>query len=256
MKFSINHSETLLGLLKTGEAQVDAVEWVDKLSLDRILQARKEFPGLDFHFHPGRMRFTRKGVAHLQAYLKACPQSPHISIHLAPLPALWTYAAMHWKVFLPDPNASRCIRRFVKQVQWLKQRAVQPVILENMPVLHPSRYRFESDPIIISQVLAETDCSLLLDLAHARIAAEARQMNVEAYLASLPLEKVAQIHLAGVRRDNNGRLYDAHAPLQEEDYRLLEWTLERTKPAWLTLEYFTEDKQALIEQLDRLQSYL
>jgi len=37
---------------------------------------------------------------------------------------------------------------------------------------------------------------------------------------------------------------------------LLDWALERTQPAWLTLEYFREDKRAVAEQVRRLQSYL
>ena len=57
-----------------------------------------------------------------------------------------------------------------------------------------------------------------------------------------------------MRRQPDGRLYDAHEALNEEDYRLLEWTLERVQPEWLTLEYFREDPSALLEQLQRLSS--
>ena len=80
----------------------------------------------------------------------------------------------------------------------------------------------------------------LLDLAHARLAAAFRGQAVEEYVAALPLERVRQIHVSGIRR-RNGRWYDAHESLQEEDYRLLEWALDRCDPAMVTLEYFRQD---------------
>jgi hypothetical protein len=144
---------------------------------------------------------------------------------------------------------------FIRNVNSLKQQVKLPVILENMPSLHPRRYRFESDPAVIAKVLDETQTDLLLDLAHARIAARARGISSQEYITALPLERTQQIHLAGVREGPDGWLYDAHESLMEEDYQLLEWTLERTKPQLLTLEYFREDPQALLSQLSRLQCY-
>jgi len=108
---------------------------------------------------------------------------------------------------------------------------------------------------VINRVIEETQTGLLLDLAHARIAARARGISSQEYITALPLERTQQIHLAGVREGSDGQLYDAHEPLMEEDYQLLEWTLERTNPQLLTLEYFREDPQALSSQLSRLQSY-
>jgi uncharacterized protein (UPF0276 family) len=70
------------------------------------------------------------------------------------------------------------------------------------------------------------------------------------------LERTAQIHLAGVRTGRDGRLFDAHEPLTDVDYRLLEWTLARVQPAWLTLEYFREEPRAVADQMKRLESYL
>lgn len=60
-----------------------------------------------------------------------------------------------------------------------------------------------------------------------------RNIPVEEYLQPCPW-KAVQIHMAGVRRNEKSRLYDAHQPLQGDDYRLPEWTLARSNPAWLT----------------------
>jgi len=255
MKVSLNYSQALLNLMSAGAARVDAVEWVDKLPLSQIAESRAQFPQVAFHFHPGRFHHTHSWLAHLRAYLQACPQSPHVSVHLAPLPWLWTSAYMHRGRLLPGPLAGLSVRSFIRAVKWLQRNSEPPVILENMPALHPNRYLFESEPSVINKALEETGCKLLLDLAHARIAAQARRMSPEAYLSALPLEKSVQIHLAGVRAGRDGRLFDAHETLTDEDYRLLEWTLERVQPEWLTLEYFREDSLAVAQQLERVQEF-
>jgi len=255
MKLSVNYSEALISLLRASAIEIDAIEWVDKLELGLIAQRRAEFPDLAFHFHPGRMQTSKKWRTQLQNYLQACPESPFISIHLAPLPALWTNTRIKRGWVLPGPIPAFAIWRFIQNVNSLKQQVELPVILENMPNLHPKRYRFESEPAVIAKVLEQTQTDFLLDLAHARIAARARGISPQEYISALPLERTQQIHLAGVRERGDGQLYDAHEPLMEEDYQLLEWTLERTHPQLLTLEYFREDPQALFSQLSLLQTY-
>ncbi|MEL7646313.1 MAG: DUF692 family multinuclear iron-containing protein [Anaerolineaceae bacterium] len=255
MKVSMNHSQALLDLIRAGDARVDAVEWVDKLPLSLIAETRALLPDLAFHFHPGRFHRTQSWLTDLRAYLQACPQSPYVSVHLAPLPWLWTRAYMRRGRLLPGPSTGLSMRAFLRGVQWLQHNSELPIILENMPTLHPGRYLFESDPAVIRMVLQETGCDLLLDIAHARIAAQAHRMNPEVYLSALPLEKTTQIHLAGARARHDGQLFDAHETLTDEDYQLLEWTLERARPEWLTLEYFREDARAVAEQLERVQNY-
>jgi uncharacterized protein (UPF0276 family) len=130
-----------------------------------------------------------------------------------------------------------------------------PLIIENMPATTLLNNRFELDPATIRRVLSTLDTGLLLDLAHARVAAEFQKMTVEDYLLELPLERVREIHISGVR-EVDGILRDAHETLQEADYELLAWVLERTKPEVVTLEYFREDQQALKEMLIRMREYL
>lgn len=255
MKLSVNHSSALVQLLIAGELKIDAIEMVDKVSPTEIAFARQKLPAIETHYHQGRMLFNKKGYSHLANYLQLCPDSPFISIHLAPLPAYITIPALKWSVYLPEPRSARPIRRLIRQINKLKATFMLPIILENMPVLNPSKYFFESDPQVISDVLQETNCDMLLDLAHARISAEARKISVETYLTLLPLEKVVQVHLTGTRR-KNGVLFDAHETLEEVDYSLLGWALQRCQPKWLTLEYFREEQQAIKLQVERLQHYL
>lgn len=256
MLLSVNYSESLLHLLRENSVKIDAIEWSSILPLKLIQDTRSKFPELAFTFHPGRMDFSRSGIQKLNTYLSHCSQTPFVSIHLAPLPKLITWPALHKNIFLPEPRAKSCVNRFIAQILTLKQQTHLPVVLENMPSLHPARYLFETDPQIITRILNQSDCLLLLDLAHARIAASIRGLSTEEYLTALPLEKVIQIHMSGVKTKRDGYLFDAHEKLGPTDLRLLEWTLQRTQPQWLTLEYFRENSSALLEQLTLLSSYL
>jgi uncharacterized protein (UPF0276 family) len=253
IKLSVNLSNALIDLVHAGEVQIDGVEAVIYLSPERVLEARAALPGMAFNFHAGRVGLEVSNRADLPRYLALCPDSPFISVHLAPLPMWITGTAMRSQVYLPQPPSEMLVKHFIHKVKRLQAQESLPVILENMAVLRPGKFRFESDPQVITRVLEETSCRMLLDLAHARIAAQERSMPVEDYLLALPLAKVAQVHVSGCR-ELDGVLYDAHQSLQEVDYALLEWVLPRVNPDWLTLEYFTEDREAVREQLNRLQS--
>ena len=125
-----------------------------------------------------------------------------------------------------------------------------PILIENMPAFPTRKYAFETSAESISEILARTGADLLLDLAHARVVASVFGRDVHDYLAELPLEKVRQIHTSGPR-EKGGVLHDAHEVLEEQDYRLLAWVLERCDPEVVTLEYF-KDKHRLGEQLVRI----
>jgi uncharacterized protein (UPF0276 family) len=253
IKLSVNLSNALIDLVHAGEVQIDGVEAVIYLSPERVLEARAALPGMAFNFHAGRVGLEVSNRADLPRYLALCPDSPFISVHLAPLPMWITGTAMRSQVYLPQPPSEMLVKHFIHKVKRLQAQESLPVILENMAVLRPGKFRFESDPQVITRVLEETSCRMLLDLAHARIAAQERSMPVEDYLLALPLEKVTQVHISGCR-ERDGVLYDAHQSLQEVDYALLDWVLPRVNPDWLTLEYFTEDRKMVREQVNEIKS--
>jgi len=125
-----------------------------------------------------------------------------------------------------------------------------PLILENLDYCPGGAYEHICEPDFISAVLEATGAGLLLDLAHARVSAARLGLPDHEYLARLPLERVRQLHISGPRL-RDGMLADAHEPLLEEDYALLEHVLRQTRPQALTLEYHREE-DALRGQLGRL----
>jgi hypothetical protein len=129
-----------------------------------------------------------------------------------------------------------------------------PILVENLDYNPTGAYETVCRPDFIQNVLAASGVELLLDLAHARISAAALGLSVEPYLDQLPLEKVRQIH---VNRPlwNGQRWWDAHADLMDDDYRLLEWTLQRCQPWSVTLEY-NQNEALILTQVQHLRNIL
>jgi uncharacterized protein (UPF0276 family) len=250
-------SDPLLELIYNDEAPIDAVEVGPWFSVREIRDYRQALPGLPFYFHGssliGRVGLVPGAISKIAAYLN-CTESPWVSMHITMwLPGMvWLMLQHGWRV--PMPNPERATRRLIRQVMRLARSIQAPVILENMEPLPFEGYDFEARPERITEVLEKTNCGFVLDTGHARVSAAALGMDVHDYLNSLPLDRVVQVHVSGPRM-RDGRLADAHEPLQEADYALLNFVLARTHPQVVTLEYIRE-RDALREQLLCLQDIL
>jgi uncharacterized protein (UPF0276 family) len=140
-------------------------------------------------------------------------------------------------------------------------------------------------PECICRVVQETGCGLLLDVAHARIAAHDLRMDARQYISALPLHRLREIHITGVQRLEGcwldalrqargsaaliqrfaGRLQD-HLPMTDEDWELSAWVMSQIHSgAWgqpwiVTFEYggvgplfeAVTRPSALAEQIPRL----
>jgi uncharacterized protein (UPF0276 family) len=257
IQLTTNLSAPRLELLRNNEAPIDGVEVGPWFSVRKIRDYRQALPELPFYFHGGdlieRVGFIPGAISKIRAYLR-CTGSPWVSMHITMwLPGMvWLMLRHGWR--MPLPNPKRATQRFIQQVTRLARSTRVPVILENMIPLPFEGYDFEVRPERITEVLEKADCGFVLDTAHARVSAALLGMDVHDYLNSLPLDRVVQVHVSGPRvRD--GRLVDAHEPLQEIDYALLDFVLAQTHPQVVTLEYIRE-RDALREQLLCLQDIL
>jgi uncharacterized protein (UPF0276 family) len=166
----------------------------------------------------------------------------------------------------------RALGNIVRNATHLSRRLSVPLLLENLPLFPNAAHLLICEPDFVSDVLAATGCDLLLDLAHAQVSADILGYDVYDYISRLPLDRVRELHLSGPRPLGeidpqrqaiiltNARtvaehlsfgeesLVDAHAPLRDVDYALLEWTLARSRPWAISLEYF-QSPEALRSQL-------
>lgn len=187
-----------------------------------------------------------------------------VSTHLE---LAWSLLGYHWPfpALVPRPVARR---QAVRVLGHWAAKSPAPILAENMPRSHCGGHAYLVDPTFITQVIKETSCRLLLDMAHARVSAALLEQPVRAYIERLPLDRLMEVHVSGprprVRRQqlsaargapDPGRLAAAHEPLQDEDYELLAWFLGAARPRAVTLEY-RQDATMITEQLQRLRQVL
>lgn len=178
-------------------------------------------------------------------------QTEWLSLHLD-VPA---HRIFNWYKRLGVPFAlisqQRALDLAQKNIAELQKHLAIPLALENQAYHRASGHNYVSDPAFISQMIADTNIKLLLDLGHARVSAAMRKLSIYDYLLSLPLAQVNEIHINGPRL-YRGRLRDIHAPLQEIDYEILEFILQYCPQIKVVTLEFYGDTKILLAQLIRL----
>jgi len=106
----------------------------------------------------------------------------------------------------------------------IKHLGAESVALEQFPYTEDTPNIFPAaDSAVFSQVILDTGCMLLLDLAHARITAQTLGIHVKDYIHALPLDRLVELHITGVK-PHSGILTD-HFQMMPEDWALFEWAL-------------------------------
>ncbi len=213
--------------------------------------------------------------------------TPQVNTHLAPL----SYDFPDLPVATTEPDhVEMLLTHAVRDVQALVDRfGPQRVTVENADDGKGLILYAALQPDFIHRVVEETGCCFLLDIAHARLAAHTLGLDARAYLARLPLERISEIHLAGIQpfqghwlalmHDSGlsqqdlgwfaglepGQWLD-HLPLIDGDWKFYAWALEQVhlgrwgQPWIVTLEHggvgrlweLLTDGDALAEQVPRL----
>lgn len=245
----------LVELIHEHDAPIDRIEIGPWFTVDAIHDLHRQLPGWKFHLHDGDLH-NRWGsldptIQQMRAQ-HAVTDSPFVSLHIT---LMFRGMVRIRKFGIPFPRLplTMMTRRLLKRIEQVQQGLNKPIILENMPGF--PKYHDEADPARITAICEAANCDMLLDMGHARCAADNLDMEIHAYLAALPLERVQQIHAHGPRVGRWNKLEDAHEPMRDIDYDLLEWVLERCRPRIVTLEYW-KDKAAIREQLHRLKTML
>lgn len=138
----------------------------------------------------------------------------------------------------PIPYTLETLDTVERNVRKVQARIERPFAVENitMPFYWPVDSIDEAD--FLSELVRRTGCHLLLDLENVRINASNHRggRGAERFLDRLPLERVAQVHVAGGVHAE-GLAHDSHnAPVPEETWSLLEYLCELAPPPGVLLE--------------------
>jgi uncharacterized protein len=124
---------------------------------------------------------------------------------------------------LPVPFTEETLRHVIARVRTVQDVLERPFVLEN-----PSSYVTFQDSTMdewefITRLAEEADCGLLLDVNNVYVSSFNHDMDPDAFIRSLPHERIVQFHLAG-HTDYTTHLIDTH------DHHVIDpvWELYRT----------------------------
>lgn len=252
IELNVSGSPALFTLLETKAVQIDRINvgpWMGEAWLKRCIDQQAVI--LHCNENLVNTNFNACAIENLVEETK----SPWVSLHLE-MPRRSSF--LWWKrlgIPIPRISRNRAYALVVQNIERLKSRLDVPLAIENQAYHRRCGHDYLVDPVFISQIVQNTDCNLLLDLAHLRVSVAMRQQSEKDYLRQLPLESVIELHLSGPRI-YRGRLRDVHAPLNAEDYSLLETTLALCPNLrGVTLEY-DHNSTELATQITALQKIL
>lgn len=187
--------------------------------------------------------------------------TPFVNVHLNARREHFPEAAS------PEQERFLVRERFLRNLGLVSERfAPERIIAENVIYRGPEGpYLLASvEPEVISGVIEETGCGLLLNTAHARITCDYLGMPVKTYIEALPVQRLRELHITGTQHDGN-RLRDS-MPMSDADWTTARWVMERIKaenyprPWVVALEYggigpgyeWRSDPRVITEELPAL----
>lgn len=253
IRLAANVSPHVLELRQAGRVVVDYLKVGSWIGMESVADASSGLPRL-LHLGDGLSSAPPLPTGYLNNLraLVLASQGPWVSQHIA---YSCESVAHDGYSFVPARgtrllSSAEALANIVRNARQLQAHLPVPLLLEHIPPFPNAAHRHVYKPAFVSQVIQQSGCDLLLDTAHARVSAALLGIPVEGYLSGLPLGRAVEIHVSGPRVVD-GVLTDVHEPMEEADYRVLEWVLAHARPQVVTLEYW-KDKDAVFQQLARL----
>ncbi len=222
MQLAVNYSPQAAALLKAGAVRFDLYKCPDWS--DMVAEAQMQLPAyVHFPLMAGRSNFDAVGLPHIIELVEAS-STHYINTHLAPRASDFAGMPLMGCSSTQGDVLMAAMRQDVAQL--IHTFGTARVILENanwdpnyqIPdiVLAPER---------ITRMVEESGCGLLLDIAHAHMAAVHRGEDTRAYIERMPLHALRELHIAGTRYDEAEQRLVDHFPMTEADWSLTEWAL-------------------------------
>lgn len=154
---------------------------------------------------------------------------------------------------LPLPCTEEALRHIARRVGEVQDYLGRRILLENVSSYVTYRSSGMTEQQFLSELAAEADCDLLLDVNNVYVNSVNHGFDPYAFLCNIPAERVRQLHLAGHRRQGR-RLIDTHdAPVAEKVWSLYTLAARRFPHAAVMIERDGDipPLATLVDELDR-----
>ncbi len=269
MEFALNYSPEAADLVQAGRLEIDYFKcpnWSD------IVAQASELRPVNIHFP---LKIGR-GVGDawngelnqpvdwgMVEHFLSVTATPYVNLHLSiphPNPKIaiddLSQSAFDLALETVMGDLMPVIRRF----------GAERLIIENETQNHQHNTHISVVPQFIAQVVRESQCGFLFDLAHAELAAREWGIDPQVYVQELPLAHIREIHVAGIQYLDQAWIdrittysqtlseqrplfplhvnsWMDHLPLVEENWPFITWALNQVHEGawsspWITsLEY-------------------
>jgi uncharacterized protein (UPF0276 family) len=128
----------------------------------------------------------------------------------------------------PPLYTEEFLQRFSENALILRDAVDAPLVMENIPGFFSVQRAQMSEAEFLRRFFENTGCGFLVDVPHIWLAAHYRGLDPQQYMSDFPLDRVVEIHVAGVEydRDLEGP-WIAPMPPNEEILSLALWVAER-----------------------------
>ena len=215
MKLAVNFSNPLVNQIKAKEIEVDLIKCPD---WEGMLSEALPYDPVVIHFslEAGLGRTLDADFERIDQFI-AETETPHVNTHLV-TPRSCTP---------DDPTELKRVNDLWREEigRMVDHFGAERVVLEHYPFTLSTPYLAPAvDPETFSKVITDTGCQFLLDLAHARITADTLGVDVKDYIRALPLDRLTEMHVTGIR-PFGGVLTD-HFEMEEQGWEILDWALQ------------------------------
>lgn len=178
----------------------------------------------------------------------------HITFDLGPSCERYSTKKGYWTPLSKTLNAYELENIASKRLKTIKNNYGGIIALENLDYHNGGAYEFVCEPNFIKKIIEQFGINFAMDIAHAKVSASNLNIDFYEYISQLPLKKITEIHInhPGFFK---GEMQDLHDLPTEEDYEILEYILDTSKPSYITIEY-NGDINKLVKEISSLRKRL
>jgi uncharacterized protein (UPF0276 family) len=160
----------------------------------------------------------------------------------------------HLYDLMPIPFTGEAVKNAAARIREAQERLGRRIAIENVSY-YAAPFRELSEIEFINAVIAEADCDLLLDVNNVYVNSINHGYDPEAFIAALPRDRIAYLHMAGHHIEAEDLRIDTHASaVCDPVWALLAFTYQHTgvKPTLLERDFNYPPIHELLAEVQRI----
>lgn len=163
----------------------------------------------------------------------------------------------HMYDLMPIPFTEEAVKHVSQRIKQVEDILERPFILENVSFYAAPGAQM-SEQEFVNAVLSEADCKLLLDVNNIYVNAINHNYNAYEFLAAMPTERIAYLHIAGHYQEDVDLMIDTHgADIIDPVWALLQdcYRLHGVHPTLLERDFNIPKTPVLLKEINKIHEY-